>query len=209
MSRTAWMRDGERQVAESLADIRRDHVARYEWAAAVLIKAGARRVIDYACGVGYGAHILASAGLKVMAYDYSLDALMFALKRWRHRDIEYFLSDARYLAYPAGLASADAAVCFETIEHLPNPSRLLRALRDVCPLLLASVPNEDVLPYQTIRPDGVVVRTMHHHRHYTREQFYALLSEWQWLPEQWLGQAGPESDVEPDVNGRTIIAACS
>jgi len=44
--------------------------------------------------------------------------------------------------------------------------------------------------------------------HYTKAQFNALLQECGWSAVEWYGQAGPESEVEHEVQGRTLIAVC-
>jgi len=61
------MQEGERQVAPQLNGIRRDHVERYLWAARQL--GASCRVVDFACGIGYGAKILAEAGHQVVGFD--------------------------------------------------------------------------------------------------------------------------------------------
>ena len=193
------MKDGERQVAPTLDGIRRDHVARYEWAAGILPPNS--RVIDFACGIGYGARILAEAGHAVRAYDKEAEALDYGAKHYPHARVLYEKRDGER---GAPLPEANAAVCFETIEHLEDPRPLLIALRKAAPILLASVPNEDVLPYSP--SPGVV--TSYHYRHYTRHQFKALLQQCGWCVTDLYGQAGPESEVEPGINGRTLIAIC-
>ena len=57
----------ERQVAPTLDGIRRDHVARYEWAARQLAPESV--VLDAACGVGYGSRVMADAGMTVRGTD--------------------------------------------------------------------------------------------------------------------------------------------
>jgi len=184
---------GERQVAPTLAGIRRDHVARYEWAALKLKQPG--KVIDVACGVGYGTFVLASCGYWVRGLDLDREALEYARKHYAHHRAEYRQFNA---AKPVKLDTADAAVCFETIEHLEDPRPLLKALRQAAPVLLASVPNELVFPHRG--------RVKFHHRHYTPGQFEALLRECGWAVTSWWGQEGPESEVEADRMGRTLIA---
>lgn len=193
------MKFGERQVAPTTAGIRRDHVARYEWAAQQL--PAHSRVIDFACGVGYGTRILADAGHKARGYDKDNEALCYADQHYAATGTTFVTADGNA---PGALPEADAAVCFETIEHLEDPRPLLRALSDAAPRLLASVPNEDVMPWR--RADGAT--TMYHFRHYTRYEFNALLEECGWIVTGWHGQAGPESDVEKDCRGRTLIATC-
>lgn len=193
------MEFGERQVAPTLEGIRRDHVARYQWAAGILPPKS--RVIDFACGVGYGTRILADAGHRARGYDKDNEALVYADRHYAAPGTIFVTGDGNA---PQGLPEVDAAVCFETIEHIEDPRPLLRALRRVAPLLLASVPNEDVMPWSP-RPGFV---TAFHHRHYTRAEFQNLLAECGWCAVEWHGQAGPESEVEPKCNGRTLIAVC-
>lgn len=192
------MKDGERQVAPTLDGIRRDHVARYEFAAAKLPKGS--KVIDFSCGIGYGCRILADSGHKPSGYDISLEALDYGFMHYMN-DGSLYEANANN---PPKLPIADAAISFETIEHLQDPRPLLLALRGSAPLLIASVPNEDVMPYEWAPGQTYAF----HHRHYTKAQFNALLQECGWCAVEWYGQEGPESEVEPNNQGRTLIAVC-
>ncbi|EHK56909.1 class I SAM-dependent methyltransferase [Allomesorhizobium alhagi] len=186
--------NGERQVAETLEGIRRDHVARYQFAAGVI--GGRKRVVDLACGIGYGAALLAEAGNDVLGMDRSEAAVAFG--RIHHAAITARLQVGDVMDV-AGYEddSFDAAVCFETIEHLADPLPMLRALHAVAPYLIASVPNETVFPHRG--------RILHHHRHYTRAEFAALLESAGWRVTGWYGQRGPTSEVERDIEGRTVV----
>lgn len=187
---------GERQVAPTVDGIRRDHLARYEWAAAKLPVDS--WVVDFACGIGYGTRILVDAGHRARGYDIDAEAVAYAREHYAIQSLypEFALRDAED---PGTLPLFDAAVCFETIEHIKDPRPLLLALREAAPVLLASVPNEDVFPWRNYA---------FHFRHYTKSEFAALLAECGWLVTEWHGQLGPESEVEPHVNGRTLIAVC-
>jgi len=192
------MQDGERQVAPTREGIRRDHVARYEWAAKYLntYLGGPGKVIDAACGVGYGAQWLAEQGFEVVGVDRDAEALAYAATHYAHARTFYCNDD---LADPGLTVKRDAAVCFETIEHIKDPLPLLRWLHKSAPVLLASVPNQDVFPWRG---------HLFHHRHYTQRQFAKLLAEAGWQVDDWWGQFGPESEVEHGRMGRTIIAVC-
>lgn len=194
------MNNGERQVSPTLDGIRRDHVARYEFVARALPLSS--RVIDYGCGVGYGTHVLASAGHRAHGLDIDAEAVEYARAHYAGAGARFDLGNGNA---PGELAQYDAAVCFECIEHIEDPRPLLMALRQAAPLLYCSVPNEEVTPWE--RQPGV--GTAFHFRHYTKHEFAALLAECGWCVTEWHGQAGAESEVEPNVHGRTIVAVCA
>lgn len=201
------LRSGERQVSPTLAGIRRDHVARYEWARERMNELAIRRevvrpddpdpnpsVLDLMCGVGYGSAILASAGFRTIGIDRSRESIEYA--REHYNGPEYIEADALVLGeYP----SADVGVIFEGIEHLPEPALALRKMRRAVDRLFVSVPNELVFPFR-----GYAF----HEKHYTPAELEALLNGSGWQVVSWHGQTGPLSEVEPRRNGRTIIAEC-
>lgn len=185
------MFDGERQVAPDVSGIRRDHVARYEWARSVLPPAS--RVLDAGCGIGYGSNILALAGFRVAGLDRNAEAIAYAETHYAHPRLALKIAD---LAIITGLDDADAVVCFETIEHIADPLPMLRAFHKAAPKLLISVPNETVFPYAGQK---------FHHRHYTRIELLKLLERAGWRVTGWFGQQGLESEVEPNCRGRTAV----
>ena len=70
---------GERQVSNTLSGIAHDHKDRYAFAAKYLSDHfGSIKVIDAACGIGYGSFIMATYGHKIMAFDISEEAIAFA-----------------------------------------------------------------------------------------------------------------------------------
>jgi SAM-dependent methyltransferase len=175
---------GERQVSPTIDGIRADHTARYKWVSEHIPPNSA--VIDFACGIGYGTNIMAESGHEVAGYDIDVETLNYANKHYSHGNATFEQCDGNN---PGQLSPADVAVSFETIEHIQDPRPL---------------PNEAVMPWQ--REDGAT--TAFHFRHYTKIEFAELLAECGWNPVSWFGQEGPESDVEPDAHGRTLIAVC-
>jgi SAM-dependent methyltransferase len=204
------LNDGERQVAPTVDGIRRDHVARYKWAAAHLQGLRAEggellpHVLDVACGIGYGSRILADAGFRVTGKDRDAEAIEYGRQHYAHERVTFFCEDVRSVY---AMERADAAVCFETVEHLEDPLPFLRMLRAAAPRLLVSVPNESAMPF---RGPGHEDGYAFHHRHYTTVQFLDLLTAAGWRPVSWWEQMGPLSEVEPMSTGagRTIIAVC-
>ena len=182
-------------MAPDVSGIRRDHVARYEFVAARLPKGS--RVLDLACGIGYGSQLLAKAGHRVIGVDASPEAIAYAEEYFSHPNVTYECAAAEDL-HADGIGTFDAVVSFETLEHLANPGDMLMHWALYAKTLYASVPNETVFPHGG--------RIKFHHRHYTRSQFNALLSCNGWEAMEWHGQAGTLSEVEPDIEGRTLIA---
>src|SRR5262249_30593629 len=154
----------------------------YEWAAAQVDKED--NVVDCGCGVGYGAAILGRSAKTVFAFDRDADAIGYARQNYAMANVGYVARPLEDAEIPAVCGTA---VAFEIIEHIENPSPLLRRLAKTSKPLFASVPNEKVSPFKNYR---------FHFRHYTREEFLVLLNDCGWLVEEWWGQVGPESDVE-------------
>lgn len=122
------------------------HVARYQWARQ-FVRPG-DRVLDAACGLGYGSALLADATLaeSVRGLDADPWAVTYAREHYgasRSR-LSFDTCDLDTLDAQAP-ASYDLVVSFETIEHLADPARFVQACRRLLTpggRLLCSVPNE-------------------------------------------------------------------
>jgi len=128
------------------------HTQRYEFAAAHLPRG---RVLDVACGVGYGAEILAgaargSADFSYLGLDLAQEAIDYAQSHYACSGATYFRADALSFEDPGGF---DAVVSLETVEHLPDPQAFLACVaRWLRPggVWIGSVPTTpttDVIPF--------------------------------------------------------------
>jgi 2-polyprenyl-3-methyl-5-hydroxy-6-metoxy-1,4-benzoquinol methylase len=200
---TKRLAKGERQVAPTLENIRADHRARYEFAAG-LIPRGAR-VLDVACGVGYGSKILSdrSPAAEIRAADISEGAIAYAREHYQTPKVQFDVGDALELDWPAG--HFDVAVSFETIEHLPDAPHFLSRLRAALRpggLLICSVPNQDRLPFDP-------KRFKHHVRHYRPQEMEDLLNAAGFVVERRHTQPDAASgEIRPNWNGQFNIAVC-
>ena len=114
----------ERMVPEEAhARIFWEHVARYRFAKEFV---RGKRVLDIACGEGYGAAGLAKAGARsVVGIDVSADVCDHARRKY---GLDARAGDAQAIPLPD--RSIDLVVSFETIEHVDQPGCLPRRM---CP----------------------------------------------------------------------------
>lgn len=152
--------------------VRAQHFYRYAWAAT---QVSGRRVLDVACGTGYGSAMLAAGGATaVTGVDRDLSAIDAAERTVLDRRCRFQVGDATALPFAAG--SFDVVVSFETIEHIAEERAYLREMRRMVRpggLFLVSTPNRVVMnPGRTIG-DGSF--NPHHVREYDRAEFVERL----------------------------------
>jgi hypothetical protein len=101
----------------------RRHQAVYEWIAA---RVAGERVIDMACGEGYGADVLAASAASVVGVDANPEAHEHARLRYRRANLRFERDLVESFAEPA-----DAVVFLQTIEHLQDPDAVLEHYRSL------------------------------------------------------------------------------
>ena len=110
------------RIAQHGEVVHAEHLARYQVAAQL---AESRRVLDAACGEGYGTSLLVAAGAKsVVGID--SDARAVAHARRRYPGPDFIQGDVRQLPLERG--AFDLVVSFETIEHVAEPEVVLDEL---------------------------------------------------------------------------------
>jgi len=101
----------------------RRHLAVYEWIAA---RVAGLRVIDMACGEGYGSDVLAGVAAEVVGVDANPQAHEHARLRYRRENLRFERDLVESYAAPA-----DAVVFLQTIEHLQDPGAVLERFRSL------------------------------------------------------------------------------
>jgi SAM-dependent methyltransferase len=132
---------GERFVPGTKGEIWIEHWHRYHFAARW---AGAKRVLDVACGEGYGSALLARHAAHVTGADLSPEAIAHAREAYaRVPNLEFACAPCTRL--PIADAAIDLAVTFETIEHIAEQAAFLDELARVLKpdgVLILSCPNK-------------------------------------------------------------------
>jgi 2-polyprenyl-3-methyl-5-hydroxy-6-metoxy-1,4-benzoquinol methylase len=124
------------------------HLERYQFATPYIQR---KRVLDIACGVGYGSKILVELGAdSVTGVDISLEAIQYAKQHYAHSKIEYHIQDAMTFE---DTKPYDVIISLETIEHLSDPHAFINRLPTLLKpngILIGSVPitcSSDFNPY--------------------------------------------------------------
>jgi 2-polyprenyl-3-methyl-5-hydroxy-6-metoxy-1,4-benzoquinol methylase len=99
----------------------RRHLAVYEWIAA---RVGGLRVIDMACGEGYGSDVLARSASGVVGVDANPQAHEHARLRYGRANLRFERDLVETFSEPA-----DAVVFLQTVEHLEDPRATLERFR--------------------------------------------------------------------------------
>lgn len=123
------------------------HMTRYAQAARFVRQGD--RVIDVACGLGYGSYQVAhncgaASFIGLDASEYAVTYAQINFAAVSPVPMKFVLGDAQHLREMAD-ESADFAVSVETLEHLPEPDLLLSELHRVLTSggrVYASVPND-------------------------------------------------------------------
>jgi SAM-dependent methyltransferase len=101
----------------------RRHLVVYQWIAA---RVAGLRVIDMACGEGYGSDVLAQAAASVVGVDANPQAHDHARLRYRRPNLRFERDLVDRFAEPG-----DAVVFLQTIEHLQDPGATLAHFRAI------------------------------------------------------------------------------
>ncbi len=159
---------GERFTPECQREIWYEHWHRYAFA---LNFVKGKRVLDAACGEGYGSNLLAGAASSVYGVDISRQAVEHARARYGSTaNVEFRVGDAAALDFPD--KHFDVVVSFETLEHLAAQEALVagfaRVLSDQGILLISS-------PDKQTYSDLAGFRNEFHVRELYREELLDLL----------------------------------
>lgn len=148
-------------------------------------------LIDVGCGNGDKLKLAQQLGWRALGIELDASAVKVALAQ----DVNVIQGGYEELAAYAG--QADCVICSHVLEHVHNPSRLLRLLLD------------------TLKPDGVLLLTVPNAASYLRAHYgpnwrgleaprHLAIPDVKWLT-SWLSAAGFASSQRPSSDAITAI----
>src|ERR1700755_2382 len=137
----------------------------YEWIAA---RVGGLRVVDMACGEGYGSNVLAGGAAAVVGVDANPEAHEHARLRYVRPNLRFERDAVELFAEPC-----DAVTFLQTIEHVQDPGGVLEHFKSMIgPDGVAYVSTPNLL---TLAPEGAEKSDNPWHiKEYRAEEFRAL-----------------------------------
>lgn len=184
-----------------------EHLARYYFA----LPYAAGRVLDIACGSGYGTKLTAKSRKKhitsLVGVDRDEDTVIYAKGAHYHPKVDFITGDILDPSLPEKLGTFDTILSFETMEHVPDDrlflAQLVKMLNPGGTLVLST-------PFGAGRnqPSG----TPFHYFQLTKEEFTALFQEsrYGFSHVEYYYQAGVSFEREPreEVHYPIGIAVC-
>lgn len=145
----------------------RRHLAVYEWIGARVL---GRRVLDMACGEGYGSEVLSRTAASVVGVDANPEAFEHARLRYRRQNLTFERGMVETFGEPEAF---DVVVFLQTIEHVQDPVAVLGHFRDLlAPGGMAYVTTPNLL---TLAPPGAEKSDNPWHiKEYRADEFEAL-----------------------------------
>ena len=161
---------GERFTPECVREIWYEHWHRYAFARPLC---AGKRVLDAACGEGYGSNLLAAVAADVVGVDVSEQAVAHARSRYSNQsNLRFECADAT--ALPDLGPRFDRIVSFETLEHLKAQEQLLQGFANQLSddgILLISSPDKHTYSDVSGHQNEFHVRELY------RPEFEALLAQ--------------------------------
>jgi len=170
---------GERFVPECEREIWYEHYHRYLMACDLV---AGKKVLDAACGEGYGSHLLANYADKVVAVDIDQNSINHAKQKYGQDNLKFIQADVLKMPIPDN--SFDVVVSFETLEHLAQHQALLSEYKRVLSpdgVLIISTPDKAEYSDKTGFNNEFHVKELYQH------EFKALLDN-HFSQQIWLGQ---------------------
>ena len=133
---------GERLEQGDLSQGMAEHLHRYKIAEMLCTN---KRVLDIACGEGYGTNLLSKFADKVVGIDIDEQTIVKAKLKYTSKNIEFFQGDTSNIPFPE--STFDIIISFETIEHHDKHHEMIKELKRVLKpngIVIISTPDKHI-----------------------------------------------------------------
>jgi GT2 family glycosyltransferase/2-polyprenyl-3-methyl-5-hydroxy-6-metoxy-1,4-benzoquinol methylase len=120
-----------------------EHLHRYAYATQFVQN---KRVLDLACGEGYGSCLLARTAESVVGIDIDKRAIKHARNKYIKQNLDFQIGSITQIPI-TGTHLFDVAVCFEALEHIEEHQKLLSEVKRLLTpngIFIVSTPNKKV-----------------------------------------------------------------
>ena len=147
-----------------------EHLARYKFAS----RYAQGRVLDFACGVGYGAEVLLAIGegiTEIVGVDIDARSIEYARTNYDYPQTSFFVGEANNKQVIENLGQFDTIISMETIEHIKDDYQFVANLKKL-------LKEEGTVVISTPFGQGRAkdCSNPYHYRQYTEAEFRELLS---------------------------------
>ena len=136
---------GERLVPGKVdLELEVEHMNRYIFASDLVKN---KKVLDAACGTGYGTALLAQSAERVFGIDISKEAISYAESNYSAKNVNFAVANIEKLPFESDFF--DVVVSFETIEHVDTQKqeKFLSEVKRILKkdgIFIISTPNKEV-----------------------------------------------------------------
>jgi len=145
-----------------------EHISRYNFVRKFL---RGKKILDIACGVGYGSKILHDAGsYEIYGCDISNESIKYAKNNFGDKNTNFQIMDAGNIGFKD--ESFDCIISLETIEHLQNYQMAFQEFYRLLKkdgMLIISTPNKN----RFNRP-----KNPFHYKEFTKDELIQFLNEY-------------------------------
>ena len=147
-----------------------EHIARYKFAS----EYSEGRILDFACGVGYGAEVLLAMGegiKEIVGVDVDARSIEYARMNYDYPQTSFFVGQANDEQVIQNLGQFDTIISMETVEHIKDDYQFVINLNKLLKedgTLVISTPFGQGREEECSNP--------YHYRQYTEAEFRELLS---------------------------------
>ena len=136
-----------------------EHIHRYLLAQRY---AAGKKVLDLACGEGYGSYFLSQTAKSVLGVDISTESVTHAQETYKRPNLAFCTGSIIAVPPEAGNAF-DVIVCFEALEHIAEQDELLAEVKRLLTpggMFIVSTPNKPVYSEQGTRQNPYHVKEL-------------------------------------------------